>query len=194
MYLNDGGASWTTQSGWQESGDHCEWEGVMCSAALEVEALTLDANALIGPYPTDLGNLNKLANLYTASNALTGTIPDDVCTKSTSDELFISADAMNCPNDFDTSIGQYLAGCCDSVLVNVDIYLSTFASTVLRDSNCANLAGTESSVCDYMSNKVNHDIFTSGYPTDFAGDVWSWLKVRRRGHAGIVIDVLAACV
>ena len=188
MYLNNGG------SYWNGSGNHCSWDEVECNDTFEIEALRVSSDNLSGSFPTDLSSLGQLHTLQIQGNSMTGTIPDDVCTSSIAGSINITADAMNCPNDFDTSSGLYLAGCCDSVLVNVDIYLSTFASTVLRDSNCANLAGTESSVCDYMSNKVNHDIFTSGYPTDFAGDVWSWLKVRRRGHAGIVIDVLAACV
>ena len=186
MYLNDGGSSWTRQTGWLGSSNHCNWEGVDCSPNFSVTDMSLDNNQLSGSFPTDLMSLGSLSSLSTAANSLSGTIPSDVCTKSTSDSLFVYGDAFNCPNDFDSSTGQYLAGCCDSVLIDVDIYLNEFATTVLGDSNCANLAGTESTVCDYMSNKANHDIFASGYPSSFGGDVWAWLKVRRRKRIWIV--------
>ena len=178
MYINDNGDSWIRKSGWLGSSNHCAWEDVTCSALFGVEQLAIQNNQLSGAFPTDLYNLGNLTTFSTAANSLVGTIPDDVCDKSTSDELFITADSTNCPNDFDSTIGVYLEGCCDSILIDVDLYLSEFATAVLGDSDCANLAGTESNVCDYMTNKANHDIFASGYPSDFTGDVWAWLKVR----------------
>ena len=48
MYLNDGGASWTRSLGWLGTGDHCSWEGITCSASLQVEALAVQENALSG--------------------------------------------------------------------------------------------------------------------------------------------------
>ena len=180
MYLNHGGSTWSSNTGWLGSSSHCDWYGVTCTATLEVEALALDNNALSGSFPTDLSGLGSLTSLSTAANSLSGTIPSDVCASSTSGSLFIFGDAFNCPNDFDSTTGQYLAGCCDSVLIDVDIYLSAFTTEVLGNSDCAALAGTESSVCSYMSNKANHDIFASGYPTSFGGDVWAWLKVRSK--------------
>ncbi len=62
-------------------------------------------------------------------------------------------------------------------MYDVDIYLDFFAASVVwGDANCQNLGGTESTVCTYMTNKANHDIFASGYPKIFL-DVWDWLKV-----------------
>ena len=182
MYLNDGGASWTRQSGWFGTGNHCEWEGVGCLPSTNsVTDLSLEANQVSGPFPTDLSNLSGLASIGIGANALTGTIPDALCDRSTAspDELFIEGDATNCPNDFDTSIGQYLTGCCDTVEIDIDIYLSKFTTAVLGDSNCASFIGSESSVCEYMSDRADHDIFDNGFPTNFAGDVWNYLKVSR---------------
>ena len=132
--------------------------------------------AITGVFPTEFHNFDQLEVFNTTGNSLVGIIPDEICAMSDSD-LYINADAANCPNDFDGSVGQYLEGCCDEILINVDIYLSYFAFYVLGDDNCANLGGTETSVCEYMINKDNHDIFVDGYPLDFP-DVWSWLKVR----------------
>ena len=151
-----------------------------CSDLFGIEQLALQNNQMSGPFPTDLINFGNLTTFSTAGNSLVGTIPDDVCTKSLADELFVTGDSTNCPNDFDASVGVYLEGCCDSILIDVDLYLTEFATAILGDSDCANLVGTESNVCSYMTNKANHDIFTNGYPVDFAGDVWSWLKVSIR--------------
>ena len=176
MYLNSGGSTWTNNAGWYGNTNHCTWTGVTCTDSYQVTALALDNNQLVGSFPLDLINLSYLQNVGLSSSSLTGTIPNDVCAKSTSNNLFINGDAANCPNDFDTSTGTYLAGCCDDILYDVDIYLNEFAAAVLGDANCANLGGTETTVCHFMTNKANHDIFASGFPEDFPG-VWDWLKV-----------------
>lgn len=177
MYLNNNGASWTNKAGWLGTDDHCNWDGVSCSNDHEVQDITLPSNLMSGTFPSDLHRLRSLQTLNVAANSMTGSIPSTLCS---SNSLYIYGDALNCPNDFNDVTGEYFSGCCDNVLYNVDIYLNEFATAVLGDSNCANLGGIEEttvSVCEYMMNKANHDIFNSGYPYDFNGNVWQWLKV-----------------
>ena len=135
--------------------------------------MALNDNQLSGTFPSDFNSLTYLQSLNTSGNSLTGTIPSDVCARS----MTITGDAPNCPNAFDGATGQYLAGCCDNVLVDVDLYLAEFTAEVLGSSNCGSLSGTEADVCSYMSNKSNHAVFSGGYPTSFNGNVWEWLKV-----------------
>lgn len=119
LYINAGGPGWSSSTGWAEGSDHCTWEGVTCSTKQEVTALVLDAHLLTGDYPTDLNSLPQLVTLNLSSNSLLGTIPDDLCVRSTGQQgLNIKGDAANCPNTFDTTTGTYLEGCCDTVEVS----------------------------------------------------------------------------
>jgi len=179
--LNHGGDSWKQNTGWYGPNDHCSWEGVTCA---EIEAdnefrvldLSLPDNQLSGPFPLDLRDLKYMEILSLPANSLGGTFTDDLCSDSVNDKLYIYGDAHNCPNDFDMSVGEYLPGCCDEILYDVDIYLNNFATSVWGDANCQNLEASESTVCTYMTSKARHDIFTNGFPEDFPG-VWNWLKV-----------------
>jgi len=179
MYLNAGGNAWTTKTNWMTSTSHCTWFGIACSVSNRITDINLENNAMFGDFPADLGQLDRLEALNMHYNSLVGDIPSDVCTESTSGDLRIYADEGNCPNDFQTSTGEYLPGCCDNVLIDVDIYLTNFAAAILGDSNCDNLSGIESSLCKFMSNKDNHAIFENGeYPYSFSGNVWEWIKER----------------
>ncbi len=179
MYLNNGGVSWTNKARWLGTGDHCDWDGVTCSSAYAIEGLALPSNQMLGAFPSDLSALSSLQTLNVADNAMEGSIPNDLCTSQISNSMYIYGDAANCPNDFSDVTGQYLSCCCDNVLINLDMYLNEFATAVLGDSNCSNLEGTENIVCSYMIDKANHSLFGSGYPYDFNGDVWMWLKVSK---------------
>ena len=183
MYLSHDGDTWANTTGWFGSSDHCTWAGITCAPNLEdkmfrVIEFSLPDNQIAGIFPTELHNFDQLEVFNFTANSLEGIIPDDICAMSTED-LYINADAANCPNEFDGVVGEYLEGCCDEILINVDIYLNYFAYFILGDEDCANLVGTEVSVCEYMKNKDNHDIFATGYPLDFP-DVWGWLKVRMK--------------
>ena len=179
--MNHGGDSWKRNTGWYGPNDHCSWEGVKCA---EIEAdnefrvldLSLPDNQLSGPLPLDLRDLKSMEILSLPANSLGGTFTDDLCSDSVNDKLYIYGDAHNCPNDFDMSVGEYLPGCCDEILYDVDIYLNNFATSVWGDANCQNLDASEATVCTYMTSKARHDIFTNGFPEDFPG-VWNWLKV-----------------
>ena len=178
MYLNNNGANWSVNTGWSGSGDHCSWQGVTCSTDKKVTALSLGGNQLSGTFPSDLNNLESMESLNIENNGVSGLIPSDLCARSVSTALYINADSDNCPHGFDSSTGTYTGACCDELTIQVDVFLDEFASSVLGNSVCADLAGTEVDVCNYMTDQANHDIFASGYPTSFTGNVWSWLKVR----------------
>ena len=115
MYLNDGGANWSVSTNWAGNMSHCDWQGITCSATHAVTEINLQNNNLDGPYPTDLYSLGSIATLDLSLNSLVGVTPDDICSRSVSNALFITGDATNCPNSFDTATGQYLEGCCDVV-------------------------------------------------------------------------------
>ena len=83
--------------------------------------LTLDNNQLTGPFSTDLTSLSDIQSLNLSANLLAGAIPDDLCIRSTSNILYINGDEGNCSNDFDSTSGMYLSGCCDNVLIDADI-------------------------------------------------------------------------
>jgi len=174
--MNNGGTGWTDNSGWLDESNHCSWYGVTCSNWNLVNSLILNANQLSGPFPTDLHNLSRLNSLDVKSNTMTGEIPNDLCSKSS---FLLEGDAINCPNTFNTATGEYSEGCCDVVLIDVDIYLNYFTEMTLGSDNCNSLSGVNADICDFMSDKTNHNIFEGGYPgNDFDGDVWTFLKER----------------
>ena len=128
-------------------------------------------NEVTGAFPVELRELESIQMLNLTANSLVGAFPDELCSRAISGEMHIDGDAANCPNGFDGSLGQYVSGCCQDILTNVDIYLSYFASFVLEAAVCNNLASSEAAVCNYISNKANHAIFDNRYPEDFPG-VW----------------------
>lgn len=85
---------------------------------------------------------------------------------------------MNCPNEFDATTGQYLPGCCDTMVFGVETYLSNFAAVVFGNRDCTTLTGTEPNICEFMSNRANHQVFLDGMPNSFEGNLWDWLKER----------------
>ena len=160
------------------SSSHCDWEGVTCGPVFEVNSLDLNENALSGSFPTDLNSLGSLSSLVVLKNDMGGTIPDDICARAASGTLSIYGDMKNCPYSLDMTTGQISSDCCDAVLPHVPVYLSHFTEAALGDYNCLALVGTEQTLCNYLREQNNHEIFSSGYPTGFEGDVWRWLKER----------------
>jgi len=179
LYYTTGGKSWTTNTSWLTKNDHCDWHGIVCTESNSIKEINLESNALSGPFPSDLGDLESLVTLNVHYNSLNGFMPSDICAHSQStSNMKINGDAENCPNDFEAETGEYLAGCCDNILIDVDIYLKHFTENVLGDANCNNLSGSETEICKYMSDKSNHAIFSNGFPYDFSGDVWEYIKER----------------
>ena len=70
IYNDNGGASWTTQTGWNTAADVCTWYGVTCIVG-HVTELNLASNNLIGVFDITNGNLNSVTKLYLNNNALT---------------------------------------------------------------------------------------------------------------------------
>lgn len=178
MHLGNGGSNWRRQTGWLGNSDHCTWSSVTCTDEKEVKMLSLQNNLMTGIFPEGLDTLEKFNVLSIASNDLTGLVPEPLCTKSTENSLYVFAEAGNCPNEFNGNTGQYLAGCCDSVFIDVGIYLTEFAKHILGDENCVLGDDTEIAVCNYMTEMNNHELLYAGYPLSFVGNVWSWLKER----------------
>ena len=175
--MSDTGKDWTDSTGWLSTDNHCTWHGLTCNDSFGITELNLVNNQLAGPYPIDIGSLNSLTLLNLNQNSLTGSVPDDVCEKSISNIIHVTGDAENCPNDFQALTGEYLAGCCDNILIDTDIYLKHFAAAILGNIDCQKLEGSEVEVCQFMSVKENHEIFKDGYPYDFDGSVWEYIKV-----------------
>lgn len=178
MYMNDGGDGWDDNYKWLSPDDHCSWSGIICNEVFSITDINMEDNRLIGPFPTDLGQLGDLTTLNMHYNSLNGTIPDDVCTETVTKEVHIYADAPNCPNEFEASTGLYAAGCCDNLVIDMGEYLKEFAAHVLGDANCVHLVGAEIGVCNYIINVENYDLFSDGYPYEFNGNVWEWINER----------------
>ena len=104
------------------------------------------------------------------------TIPTNLFEWPIATTLHIHVDSDACPHGFDSSTGAYLDVIFNELTIDVDSYLLQFVANILGDSNCASLAGIESNMCDYLhdyTNMANHDIVASGFPSDFAGDMWA---------------------
>ena len=181
------GDNWNDNTGWLESSNHCDnWYDVRCSWNM-VRYMDLDTNNLVGEFPADLGGIERFHTLKVAGNSMTGDIPAEICSNSIEGIISLEGDTENCPNDFEYETGMYMAGCCDNVDIDLDIYIQHFAVGILGDGDCENLEGVETDVCNFMTDKENHDLFANGYPEDFNGNVWQWMKVSHLYHLFSVI-------
>ena len=53
----------------------CEWKGITCDTAGNINIVAVNNEGLEGTLPTTLGQLTTLTELYLSSNAFTGSIP-----------------------------------------------------------------------------------------------------------------------
>ena len=74
LYTSTDGANWVNNTGWLQTNAPCSWFGVTCTAG-HASHLQLDFNNLLGPIPSELGNLTELVSLVLHGNGLTGVIP-----------------------------------------------------------------------------------------------------------------------
>ncbi len=80
--------------------------------------------------------------------------------------------------DFVNILNSYLSTNTPEYLETVDLFLEDFVAEVLGDTNCQTSVGTELMVCEYMINRLNHDIFSNGFfPDNFPYE--DWLTVRK---------------
>ena len=177
MYLYGNGESWVEKKDWMGSDNHCLWQGVLCTSSHSVSSLSLPSNEMIGRFPSDLAGLEVLENLNLSRNSFTGVIPDDLCSKSFSGSVYISGDSTNCPNTFMVQTGILSPGCCNEVVIDLEEFIGAFASSELGGADCDSLEVVETDVCNFMTKLENHELFDNGYPSDFTGHLWEWLKV-----------------
>jgi hypothetical protein len=79
--------NWKDQTSWMTSSGYCSWYGIKCETSPdgpvfdghgEVTTLNLTSNALIGTLPDELVALSGLMRLDLSSNGLTGTLPSSL--------------------------------------------------------------------------------------------------------------------
>jgi len=87
LYQSTAGHDWDHRDNWRNAGDtdfndpgtECSWYGVQCSDDESmVEVISLSANHLVGPIPSEIGDFQHLTTLDLDSNELNGTIPSEI--------------------------------------------------------------------------------------------------------------------
>jgi len=102
LYFGTGGSTlWMDGSGWLETPDFCQWQGVECVGShilsleltasgltgtipshlhyfADLEKLLLGGNQFKGPLPSELGTLSNLLELDISRNEITGTLPPEL--------------------------------------------------------------------------------------------------------------------
>ena len=73
-----GGDDWDCRTNWTTSAPLAEWYGVGTDANGRVVALSLTRNGLTGQIPSDLGDLDRLEELWLTANDLSGEIPSSL--------------------------------------------------------------------------------------------------------------------
>ena len=156
---------------WLNTGDHCAWSGITCSAEKKVTTVVIEDFGIEGTFPQSLSKLSELTTLTTDGNSLAGTISDGICNKN---NIQIVGDETNCPNNVGTD------GCCAAVrLTDPSPYLINLVSSEMNidASDCSLLPDLERNVCNFMKDDENHYVFgDEQYPDSFPYE--SWLKVR----------------
>ncbi len=97
LYDATGGPDWTDNTNWKTSAPLGEWHGVKTDADGRVIDLLLSDNALTGPIPAELGNLENLENLGLGFNALTGRIPGELGALAGLWQLHLAGNALSGP-------------------------------------------------------------------------------------------------
>lgn len=96
FYNSTGGSSWKNNSNWlDEPGTECNWYGVTCDENVNVAAISLQDNNLIGTIPSSLGDFCCLISINTALNSLSGQIPTSIGKLSNLREISMSDNELN---------------------------------------------------------------------------------------------------
>ncbi len=78
LYFNTTGQNWTNNTNWLSDRPLNTWFGVQTNSSEEVTGLDLKENNLAGAIPSEIGQLQKLENLYLYRNQLSGSIPQEI--------------------------------------------------------------------------------------------------------------------
>ncbi|GKY99978.1 hypothetical protein MPSEU_000951400 [Mayamaea pseudoterrestris] len=72
LFDTTNGRKWNRNDGWKESDDICEWFGVTCAGAddIEIESIDLGSNNLVGRLPSEIFQLPGLGSLSFSSNPI----------------------------------------------------------------------------------------------------------------------------
>ena len=75
LFNATGGSNWDHATNWLTEAPLRDWDGIETDADGRVTIVSLADNGLTGPIPTELGQLDRLEELWLTSNALRGEIP-----------------------------------------------------------------------------------------------------------------------
>ena len=104
LYNSTGGQSWTNNTNWLSDEPLGEWYGVTVNADDRVTELDLRNNNLLGPFVSDIGNLEELVSLQLGHNQLTGGIPPEIGQLSNLEDLVLSSNLLT--GGIPSEIGQ----------------------------------------------------------------------------------------
>jgi len=102
LYNSTDGANWTDNSNWL-TGPVLTWFGITVSEGY-VTKIKLNINNLVGPIPSEIGNISNLTSLSANLNQLSGSIPAEIC--SLNNLINISFDRNQLSGSIPSQIGN----------------------------------------------------------------------------------------
>ena len=78
LYNNTGGSDWDHGTNWLTDAPLRDWYGIETDASGRVAVVSLTRNGLTGEVPSDLGDLDRLEELWLTANDLSGEIPPEL--------------------------------------------------------------------------------------------------------------------
>ena len=97
LYEATGGGEWTRNDNWSSAVPIGEWYGVTVGADGRVVGLRLPSNNLNGSIPPELASLSSLQELSLSNNGLSGRIPPQLGDLSSLVELFLHSNQLSGP-------------------------------------------------------------------------------------------------
>jgi len=96
LYNSTNGGNWENNSGWNGAvGTECDWHGITCSSSGVIIKLNLSNNSLSGRFPSELGNLTHLTDLYLDHNSVSGSIPAELGNITTLSHLYLHNNSLS---------------------------------------------------------------------------------------------------
>jgi len=172
LYNATSGTSWKDHSGWTGSiGTECEWHGVVCGhgngSGLNVTAIELSENNLVGTVPDALGHLDSLEWLSLLGNHLSGLVPKPLIQRWLSGPLWIAAEAPLLTEvaeiDFESAPSALLCG-------RIRFVLRADGSVTYYRKRCRNASRRDRiTFCEVKQSKI--------VPQEFAKQAWFLEKI-----------------